>query len=41
MGGFSCLTFAAAHPERVKALLMADSFLGVGDEVLLASAQEL
>lgn len=37
MGGFSCLPFAAAHPERVKAVLMADTFLGLFDEDLLAA----
>jgi len=35
MGGFSVLPYAAAHPERVRGLLMADTFLGIYDEQLL------
>ncbi|MDA0365428.1 MAG: alpha/beta hydrolase [Chloroflexi bacterium] len=37
MGGFTVLPFAVAHPERVRALLMADTFLGIWDEELLAA----
>lgn len=40
MGGFTCVTFAAAHPERVRGLVMADTFLGVGDEELLVDWRE-
>ena len=36
MGGFTCITFAAAHPERVRGLVMADTLLGIGDEGLLS-----
>jgi len=36
MGGFTALPFAAAYPDRVRGLLMADTVLGVGDEALLA-----
>jgi len=39
MGGMSVLPFAVAHPERVRALLMADTFLGIWDEELLAAMQ--
>ena len=35
MGGFSVLPYAVAHPNRVRALLMADTFLGIWDEELL------
>ena len=35
MGGFTALPFAAAYPDRVRGLLMADTVLGVGDEALL------
>jgi len=35
MGGFSILPYAARHPERVTALLMADTMLGIGDQELL------
>ena len=34
MGGFTCLPFAAAHPERVRGLVMADTMLGIGDETI-------
>ena len=37
MGGFTCLPYAVAHPEQVRALLMADTFLGVWDEDLAAA----
>ena len=36
MGGFTCLPFAATHPDKVRALIMADTFLGIGDEGLMA-----
>jgi 3-oxoadipate enol-lactonase len=39
MGGFSVLPYAVAHPTRVRALLMADTFLGIWDEVLLEAMQ--
>jgi 3-oxoadipate enol-lactonase len=39
MGGFSVLPYAVAHPDRVRALLMADTMLGIGDEALLADMQ--
>ncbi len=35
MGGFSILPYAARHPERVTALLMADTMLGIADQGLL------
>ena len=40
MGGFTGMTFAGTHPERVWALVMANTFLGVGDEALVARARE-
>lgn len=40
MGGFTGMTFAGRHPERVWALVMANTFLGVGDEALMAKARE-
>lgn len=40
MGGFTGMSFAGAHPERVWALVMANTFLGVGDEDLVARARE-
>ena len=39
MGGFSVLPYAVAHPDRVRALLMADTFLGIGDAVLIADLE--
>ena len=35
MGGFSILPYAARNPDRVKALMMADTMLGIGDQGLL------
>ena len=35
MGGFSVLPYAVAHPDRVRGLMMADTFLGIWDEHLL------
>ena len=35
MGGFSILPYAARHPDRVTALLMADTMLGIADQDLL------
>lgn len=35
MGGFSVLPYAVRNPERVRGLLMADTFLGIWDEHLL------
>lgn len=40
MGGFTGMTFAGAHPERVWALVMANTFLGIGDEDLMVKARE-
>ena len=40
MGGFTGMTFAGTHPERVWALVMANTFLGVGDEDLVVQARE-
>ena len=40
MGGFTGMTFAGTHPERVWALVMANTFLGVGDEDLMTRARE-
>ncbi len=40
MGGFTGMTFAGTHPERVWALVMANTFLGVGDEDLVARARK-
>lgn len=40
MGGFTGMTFAGTHPERVWALVMANTFLGVGDEDLMARARK-
>ena len=39
MGGFTVLPYAVAHPDRVRALLMADTFLGIGDAALIADLQ--
>ena len=35
MGGFSVLPYAVRNPDRVRGLLMADTFLGIWDERLL------
>ena len=40
MGGFTGMTFTGRRPERVWALVMANTFLGVGDEDLMARARE-
>ncbi|MYD64984.1 MAG: alpha/beta fold hydrolase [Chloroflexi bacterium] len=40
MGGFTGMTFAGRRPERVWALVMANTFLGVGDGDLLARVRE-
>ena len=40
MGGFSVLPYAAAHPERVRGLLMADTFLGIYEEQLMRGLAE-
>ncbi len=40
MGGFTGMSFAGKHPERVWALVMANTFLGVGDDDLVAQARE-
>ena len=39
MGGFTGMTFAATRPDRVWALVMANTFLGIGDEALVARAR--
>ncbi len=39
LGGFSVLPFAARHPERAAAVMMADTIIGVGDPDLLAELQ--
>lgn len=41
MGGHACLLFAAAHPERVRRLVMADTFFGIGEESVAAPMREL
>jgi len=41
MGGLSCLGFAIRHPERVRGLVMANTFAGMRREVWLASSDEL
>ena len=35
MGGLSVLPYSVHHPDRVRGLLMADTFLGIWDEALL------
>jgi 3-oxoadipate enol-lactonase len=40
MGGFTCVAFAAAYPDRVRGLVMADTFLGIDDEGLIAEWRE-
>ncbi len=41
MGGFTALTAALSRPERVRGLLMANSFAGMRREVWLASSNDL
>ena len=41
MGGLSCLGFAIRHPERVRGLVMANTFAGMRRDVWLASNDEL
>jgi 3-oxoadipate enol-lactonase len=41
MGGLTCLGFALANPERVRGLVMANTFAGMRREVWLASDEEL
>ncbi|TMB64664.1 MAG: alpha/beta hydrolase [Chloroflexi bacterium] len=41
MGGLSCLGFAVGHPDRVRGLVMANTFAGMRREVWLASSDEL
>jgi pimeloyl-ACP methyl ester carboxylesterase len=40
MGGFTAMSFAGAHPDRTWAVVMANTFLGVGDEGLVAKARQ-
>lgn len=40
MGGMTCLRFAIAHPERVRAIVFANTFAGMRREVWLASDEE-
>ena len=39
MGGFTCLNFLMAQPERVKGLVMTNTFAGMRREVWLASGE--
>jgi len=41
MGGMTCLGFTLAYPERVRALVMANTFAGMRREVWLAADEEL
>src|SRR5207249_2274143 len=41
MGGLSCLGFAVRNPDRVRGLVMANTFAGMRREVWLASNDEL
>ncbi len=41
MGGLTCLGFTLAYPERVRALVMANTFAGMRREVWLAADEEL
>lgn len=41
MGGLTCLGFTVAHPERVRGLVMANTFAGMRREVWLASDEGL
>ena len=41
MGGLTCLSFALAQPERVRGLVMANTFAGMRREVWLASDDSL
>lgn len=40
MGGLCCLGYALRHPERVKALVMADTIVGMRRQVWLAADEE-
>lgn len=40
MGGMTCLRFAVAHPDRVSAIIFANTFAGMRREVWLASDEE-
>ena len=40
MGGFTILPFAVRNPDRVRGLLMADTFLGIESEELLAEMRK-
>jgi len=41
MGGFTALALALSHPQRVRGLLMANTFAGMRREVWFASSDEL
>ena len=41
MGGLTCLGYALAHPDRVRGLVMANTFAGMRREVWLASGETL
>ncbi len=41
MGGLTCLSFAIAHPQRVWALVMGNTFAGMRGTVWLAADEEL
>ncbi|HEV8573918.1 MAG TPA: alpha/beta hydrolase [Dehalococcoidia bacterium] len=41
MGGLTCLGFTIAHPQRVRGLVMANTFAGMRREVWLASHDDL
>jgi 3-oxoadipate enol-lactonase len=41
MGGLTCLGFTIAYPQRVSALIMANTFAGMRREVWLAADEEL
>ena len=40
MGGMTVLPFAVRHPQRVRGLLMADTFIGIDSEELLAEMRK-
>lgn len=40
MGGFTVLPYAARNPDRVDALMMADTVVGIGDAAILAGLED-